>query len=63
MKAEFTFFVMTSSEGRGVTNGCSAKPGLEGWRGEVGEVEACTMWMILWGEECGGEVVEVMRSR
>lgn len=58
MKAEFTFFVMTSSSEMGAAKDWNLKPGFEGWRVEEGNFEACTTWMILWGEGWLAEDVE-----
>lgn len=53
MNPELTDLVMMSSVGSGEAKGWKEKPGLEGWRGEVGEVEEWRTWIILWwdGEE------------
>jgi len=63
MKAEFTFFIITTSSGSGVANDWNAKPGFEGWSGESPDFEPWATWMILCGDGLLGEVVLDMRSR
>lgn len=63
MKPEFTFFVMTSSEGKGAANDWNWKPGEVGARTEVGERDECVMWIISWGDEPWELVVEDIRER
>ena len=60
MKPELTVLVMMNSEGRGLANGWKEKPGEEGCSGELGRVEACCTWIILWR---GGDVEEAVDER
>ena len=53
MNAEFTCLVITCSPSAGATKSWNAKPGEEGCRGEVGDVEEWAMWIIL----CCGEML------
>ena len=63
MKAELTFFVMTSSEGKGSAKAWNLKPGDVWTRRESGFWDACATWMMVCGDEPCELVVEETRDR